>query len=119
MNAAHFRFLYCLGIDIQLQVYVKKDELTFEAAGLRKLASLYRAIDHPVRLELVKILHTHGTMSVMEICIKIGLEKEAVSQQLGILRRSGLVYSVRHSRFQYYSLDQKTLERLQHLFELQ
>ncbi len=92
-------------------------ELKLEAEGIRKLACLYHAIDHPTRLSIIKLIHTHEAMSVMEISDKMGLDKESVSQQLGILRRADLVYSVPRSRFRYYSLNYKMLKQLQYRFD--
>lgn len=77
-----------------------------------RLAALYHAIDHPVRLSIMQLIHRHEAMSVMEISDKMQLEKESVSQQLGVLRRAGLVYSTPHARFRYYALNYKILQGL-------
>lgn len=96
---------------------VKNGELKLETEGIRMLASLYHAIDHPTRLAMLQLIHAHEAISVMEISDKMKLDKEAVSQQLGILRRAELVYSCAHSRFRYYSLNYKVLVRLKYCFE--
>ena len=96
---------------------VENGELKLEMEGIRKLASLYHAIDHPTRLAILKLIHTHESMSVMEISDKMRLDKEAVSQQLGILRRAELVCSTPRSRFRYYSVNYKILTRLRYCFE--
>lgn len=92
-------------------------ELKLEIEGIRKLASLYHAIDHSTRLAIMKLIHAHESMSVMEISDKMGLDKETVSQHLGILRRAELVHSTPRSRFRYYSLNYKILDRLQYRFD--
>lgn len=92
-------------------------ELQLEAEGIRKLAILYHAIDHPTRLAIMKLIHLHETMSVMEISDKMRMDKETVSQQLGILRRAELVRSTPRSRFRYYSLNYKILNRLHYKFD--
>lgn len=96
---------------------VKNCELKLETEGIRKLASLYHAIDHPVRLAILKLIHAHESMSVMEISDKMRLDKEAVSQQLGILRRVELVCSRPRSRFRYYSLNYRIIDRLRYHFD--
>jgi DNA-binding transcriptional ArsR family regulator len=96
---------------------VLKNELKLEAEGIRKLAALYHAINHPTRLSILKLIHAHETMSVLEISDKMQLDKETVSQQLGILRRAELVCSKPRSRFRYYSLNYKILNRLQYRFD--
>lgn len=96
---------------------IRNGELKLETGGISKLASLYHAMDHPMRLSIMKLIHVHETMSVMEISDKMRLDKEAVSQQLSILRRAELVYSIPHSRFRYYSLNYKILSRLHFQFD--
>jgi DNA-binding transcriptional ArsR family regulator len=93
---------------------VENRELKLESEGIRKLASVYHAIDHPTRLAIIKLIHEHETMSVLEISDKMRLDKETVSQQLGILRRAELVRSMPRSRFRYYSLNYKILSRLRY-----
>ena len=95
----------------------KNGELKLEAEGISKLACLYHAIDHPTRLAIMKLIHAHEAMSVMEISDKMRLDKESVSQQLGILRRAELVYSIPRSRFRYYSLNYKILDSLHYRFD--
>ena len=95
---------------------VENQELKLESEGIRKLASLYHAIDHPTRLAIMKLIHEHETVSVLEISDKMRLDKETVSQQLGILRRAELVCSTPRSRFRYYSLNYKILSRLHYRF---
>jgi len=96
---------------------VEKTELKLNSEGIRKLASLYHAIDHPTRIAIMKLIHAHESMSVMEISDKMRLDKETVSQQLGILRKAELVYSMPRSRFRYYSLNYKILCRLHYRFD--
>lgn len=96
---------------------VKNGELKLESEGISKLASLYHAIDHPVRLAIMQLVHAHESMSVMEISDKMQLDKETVSQHLGILRRAELMHSVPRSRFRYYSLNYQILSRLCYRFD--
>lgn len=96
----------------------KKGDLTLETDGIRLLAEIYHALDHPSRLEIMKLLHIHEEMSVMEIADKANFDKENVSQHLSILKKAGLVFSKPHSKFRYYSLNYKIVKRLQHSFDV-
>ena len=98
-------------------IALENRELKLETEGIRKLASLYHAIDHSTRLAIMKLIHTHESMSVMEISDKMRLDKETVSQHLGVLRRAELVHSAPRSRFRYYSLNYKILNRLCYRFD--
>lgn len=96
---------------------VKNGELKIEVEGIRKLAGIYRAIDHPMRLAIMKLIQAQESMSVMEISDKMQLDKEIVSQHLGVLRRAELVHSIPRSRFRYYSLNYKIWDRLCYRFD--
>ena len=88
-------------------------DLNMDTEGIRKLTSVYKAIDHPVRMKMVQLIHSQETISVMEICCKLGLDKESVSKQLSVLRKAEIVQAEQRSRFRYYSLNYKMLEHLQ------
>lgn len=88
-------------------------ELSFDSEGLKKLASIYQAIDHPLRLKMLRLIHSQETMSVTEICAKLRLDKEVASKQLAILRKAEVVQSVQRSRFHYYSLNYRVIGRIQ------
>jgi ArsR family transcriptional regulator len=102
---------------LMLTTALEKSELKLETEGIRRLASLYHAIDHPTRITIMKLIHANESMSVMEISDKMQLDKETVSQHLGILRRAELVHSTPRSRFRYYSLNYKILDRLCYRFD--
>lgn len=53
-------------------------------------AELFRTLGHPVRIRLLELL-CEGDHAVHELRAKVAAEPSAVSQQLGILRRAGLV----------------------------
>jgi len=94
----------------------KNGDLTLETEGIKLLAEIYHALDHPSRLEILKLLHIHEAMSVLEIADKTNFDKESVSQHLSILKKAGLVFSKPHSKFRYYSLNYKIVRRLHHSF---
>jgi DNA-binding transcriptional ArsR family regulator len=70
-----------------------------------------------MRIAVMKLIHANEAVSVMEIADKMGLDKETVSQHLGILRKVELVFSTPRSRFRYYSLNYKMLNRLCYKFD--
>jgi len=55
-------------------------------------AELFRALAHPARIRALEIL-TEGERSVGELQPLVGIELSHLSQQLGVLRRAGLVTS--------------------------
>jgi ArsR family transcriptional regulator len=64
---------------------------------------MFRALSHPARIRVLETLST-GERSVGELQPEIGIELSHLSQQLGVLRRAGLVSSRKHGQSVYYSL---------------
>jgi len=53
-------------------------------------AELFKALAHPARIRVLELL-AEGERSVGEIQPLVGIESSHLSQQLGVLRRAGLV----------------------------
>ena len=69
-------------------------ERAVEAALKRPIAEikaeLFRALAHPARIRALEVL-AKGERSVGELQPLVGIESSHLSQQLGVLRRAGLV----------------------------
>ncbi|MEU3462747.1 metalloregulator ArsR/SmtB family transcription factor [Streptomyces sp. NPDC006733] len=66
-------------------------------------AELFRMLGHPVRIRVLELLQ-NGPMPVRELLAAIEVERSNLSQQLAILRRSGIVTSSREKDTVVYSL---------------
>lgn len=66
-------------------------------------AELFRALAHPARIRVLEVL-ADGGRSVGEIAEMVGLEPSHLSQQLGVLRRNGLVVGRREGVSVIYAL---------------
>jgi ArsR family transcriptional regulator len=66
-------------------------------------AELFRALAHPARIRALEVL-TEGERSVGELQPLVGIESSHLSQQLGVLRRSGLVTTRREGTSVIYAL---------------
>jgi ArsR family transcriptional regulator len=53
-------------------------------------AELFKALGHPGRVRILEVL-ADGEHSVTELLTLVGLEASHLSQQLGVLRRAGVV----------------------------
>lgn len=69
-----------------------------------KQANYLKALGHPVRLQIVKMLIKDGPLSVGEIEVAAGIRQANASQHLGILKIAGIVKSERDGNLKYYSL---------------
>ncbi|AWZ03447.1 MULTISPECIES: metalloregulator ArsR/SmtB family transcription factor [unclassified Streptomyces] len=66
-------------------------------------ADFFRMLGHPVRIRVLELLQD-GPMPVRDILASIEVEPSALSQQLAVLRRSGIVTSVRDGSTVVYEL---------------
>lgn len=65
----------------------KKTQIDYEAES-----SILKALGHPVRLRMVIELSKGDGCNVSNIVENIGLPQSTVSQHLGILKSSGIIY---------------------------
>ena len=75
------------------------------------LADVLKALAHPTRLRIIAAL-CEGEESVIGLAGRLGTPQAIVSQQLRILRMSGLVAAERNGGFARYSLAQPRLREL-------
>lgn len=82
-----------------------------DVESARRLSETMKAVAHPVRLRIVAAL-CEGQEVVGELAGLLGLPQAVVSQQLRILRMSGLVAVRRENGFACYRLAQPRLRDL-------
>ncbi|MGW9028150.1 ArsR/SmtB family transcription factor [Streptomyces sp. NPDC055722] len=66
-------------------------------------AEFFRMLGHPVRIRVLELLQD-GPMPVRELLAAIEVEPSGLSQQLAVLRRSGIVTSAREGSTVVYEL---------------
>ncbi|MFD8002759.1 ArsR/SmtB family transcription factor [Streptomyces mirabilis] len=66
-------------------------------------AEFFRMLGHPVRIRVLELLQD-GPMPVRELLAEIEVEPASLSQQLAVLRRSGIVTSRREGSTVVYEL---------------
>lgn len=74
-------------------------------------AELFRTLGHPTRIRVLELLQD-GPMPVRGLLAELHLEASNLSQQLAVLRRSGLVTSTREGSTVYYALSTPALADL-------
>lgn len=87
----------------------------FDQNVLRKAVLVLRSVNHELRQQIVKLLDEHGRLTVTEIYVKLRLEQSVASQHLALLRRAGVVTTIRDGKFIYYSIDK---DRIAEIFTL-
>lgn len=66
-------------------------------------ADLFKALGHPARVRILEVL-VEGERTVGDLQPLVGIESSHLSQQLGVLRRAGLVTSRREGSSVHYAL---------------
>ncbi|MEU1629192.1 metalloregulator ArsR/SmtB family transcription factor [Streptomyces sp. NPDC020096] len=66
-------------------------------------AEFFRMLGHPVRIRVLELLQD-GPMPVRDLLAAIEIEPSSLSQQLAVLRRSGIVTSTREGSTVVYAL---------------
>jgi ArsR family transcriptional regulator len=66
-------------------------------------AELFKALAHPARVRALEVL-AGGELTVGELQPLVGIESSHLSQQLGVLRRAGLVTTRKEGSSVYYAV---------------
>jgi ArsR family transcriptional regulator, arsenate/arsenite/antimonite-responsive transcriptional repressor len=66
-------------------------------------AEFFRMLGHPVRIRVLELLG-EGPMPVRDLLAAIEIEASSLSQQLGVLRRAGIVTASREGSTVVYQL---------------
>lgn len=74
-------------------------------------AELFKALAHPARIRVLEVL-SEDEHSVSDLQPLVGIESSHLSQQLGILRRAGLVTTRKEGASVIYALADPTLAEL-------
>lgn len=86
--------------------------LHIEILALKKAVLILRAINHPLRQQMLRLLHQNKQMAVTSIYVKLRLEQSVASQHLAILRKAGFVNTTREAKFIFYSVNYQRLEQV-------
>lgn len=78
------------------------DDLNIEQ--LEKASNMLKAMAHPVRIAILKLLSNHKGLSVKEIQVYLKIEQATTSHHLGILKDKNLLISKRKGKNTIYSL---------------
>lgn len=84
---------------------VEENVLAINTLELKKAGLILRAINHPLRQQMVYIINNAGSMNVTDLYVKLRIEQSVASQHLAILRKAGFVKAVRNKKFVLYEVN--------------
>jgi len=78
----------------------------------RELAAIARALSHPARIRIVRLLAAQTECRGSEVFAELPLAQSTVSEHLRVLREAGLISSHPVGTAMVYCLNREPLERL-------
>lgn len=90
----------------------KVNQLQIDLVQLKKSSLVIRALKHKLRQQILKLIHSKGTITVTEIYVKLRLEQSVASQHLAILRKPGIVTTKREGKKIYYTVNYERLAEI-------
>lgn len=91
---------------------VEEEEFSVGTPLYEMKAEFFKTLGHPARIRILELL-SEGERHVSELLTEVGLEPSHLSQQLGVLKRAGLVGSNKHgSSVSYYIISPEVAELL-------
>lgn len=87
------------------------DALICDKEKCERAVEVLKAVAHPIRLRIIALLSKEPT-HVQGLSEELQVSQATVSQQLRILRMSGLVSSMRKGAYSYYRLAEPGLKDL-------
>ncbi|WP_243900360.1 ArsR/SmtB family transcription factor [Hymenobacter defluvii] len=80
-------------------------DLGLDIEKMEKVAFILKTTAHPTRIGIVQLLAAHDSLSVTEICERLGgAEQSLTSHHLASMKLKGLLSSSRQGKNIYYSL---------------
>ncbi len=81
-----------------------------------RMAALMRALGHPARIAILKLLAERGAMPCFEVVEELPLAQATISQHLRALREVGLVTFQTEGPRSYYRIQPEVLQELDRAF---
>jgi DNA-binding transcriptional ArsR family regulator len=85
-------------------------------AAEQELAAIAKALGHPARVAIVRLLARHATCTCGQLVGELPLSQSTVSQHLKELKTAGLIESAANGSRECYSLAPARWEQVQQLF---
>lgn len=100
---------------LYLQPMAMSKKSLFEPSEV-DLSVICKALGHPARIKILKILLGKNDQTCQQIVDKLPLSQSTVSQHLSELRNAQLIKGVNHKTSVIYSVDKDYLARSQKMF---
>ena len=77
-----------------------------------RVARRFKLLSEPVRLQLLRVLHSEGELTVQELVEATGHHQANVSKHLNLLAKEGILSRHKEGLFVYYAIQDNTIQGL-------
>jgi len=102
---------------LELSDLTTEKKIKLDYAILKRAVLTLRAVNHPLRKEMMQLLEEKKKMTVTELYVKLRIEQSVASQHLAILRKADVLSTERDGKFIYYAINAKRVEEISQLIE--
>lgn len=102
---------------LELSDLTTEKKIKLDYAILKRAVLTLRAVNHPLRKEMMRLLEEKKKMTVTELYVKLRIEQSVASQHLAILRKADVLTTERDGKFIYYAINAKRVEEISQLIE--
>jgi DNA-binding transcriptional ArsR family regulator len=102
---------------LELSDLSTEKKIKLDYAILKRAVLTLRAVNHPLRKEIMQLLEEKKKMTVTELYVKLRIEQSVASQHLAILRKADVLMTERDGKFIYYAINAKRVEEISQLIE--
>ena len=75
----------------------------------KNIANLLKAIAHPIRIQIIRLIFEHEILSVSSIHKLLNIEQPVISLHLGILRKQGVIMAEKRGKSSYYFITNRSI----------
>ena len=79
---------------------------------IQNIANIFKAIGHPLRIEILRLIHEHEILSVKNIQELLNVEQPVISLHLAILKRQKIIYSNKKGKQSLYCIKNKSVVQI-------
>ena len=102
---------------LEIKDMTSEKKVKLDYAVLKRAVLTLRAVNHPLRKEMMQLIQEKGKVTVTELYIKLRIEQSVASQHLAILRKADVLTTERDGKFIYYSVNTKRVEEIAGIIE--
>ena len=79
---------------------------------IQNIANIFKSIGHPLRIQILRAIHEHETLSVKNIQELLNIAQPVISLHLAILKRQKIINSNKKGKQSLYFIKNKSVVQI-------